>query len=302
MAAFDKLAEQIGWCKEGRCMWGNHKGYLFTACQEVGFINIETILQTAAEQQVKNIAALLRGRRKELKIGLVTTRDKALAFQCPAKLTGINPEQFSSLLDSVVTLFQEEGIPPQSTCAECGSENNCLTAIINNQPFTLCETCYGEKEATFNSIETDLAYENKKYAIGFVGAFLGSLVGAIPWVIVAQLGFFVGILGFVIGIASLKGYKMLGGKVGPMTKWIVLLSIVLALAIAESATLIIEFIKEDIPVTLENFLLALKIKEIYIAAIRDMVISLIIAGLGIFPLFKQIKEEEKPLTIKRAGK
>lgn len=301
MAALDKLAEQIGWHKEGKCMWGNHSNYLFTACQEVGFITIETVLQTADEQQVKNIAAILQGRRKELKIGLVSTQDKVLVFQCPAKLTGINPEQFSSLMDSVVNLFQEEGIPPHSTCAECGAENNCLTALINNRPVTLCETCYQQKETMLQSTESEFAYEKKNYTIGFIGAILGALVGAIPWVIVAQLGYFVGILGFVIGLASLKGYKIIGGKVGPRTKWLVIISIILALVVAESATLIIEFIKDDIPVTLENFLFALQIKEIYTIVIRDLAVSLFIAGLGILPLFTKIKGEETPLTIKRAG-
>lgn len=51
-----------------------------------------------------------------------------------------------------------------------------------------------------------------RYILGFVGALLGAVVGCIPWFIVSTfMNYFVGLLGFVVGIASFFGYKLLKG-------------------------------------------------------------------------------------------
>lgn len=51
-----------------------------------------------------------------------------------------------------------------------------------------------------------------RYILGLVGALLGAVIGCIPWFIVSTfMNYFVGLLGFVVGIASFFGYKLLKG-------------------------------------------------------------------------------------------
>lgn len=45
---------------------------------------------------------------------------------------------------------------------------------------------------------------------GLVGAFLGSLIGAVLWVIIYNFGFIAGIAGAVTAVCALKGYELLG--------------------------------------------------------------------------------------------
>ena len=49
---------------------------------------------------------------------------------------------------------------------------------------------------------------------GIVGALIGSLIGAVVIVIVGQLGYVAAVSGLVMAICTLKGYEMLGKKLG----------------------------------------------------------------------------------------
>lgn len=49
--------------------------------------------------------------------------------------------------------------------------------------------------------------------MGILGALAGALVGSIPWFLASTFAsFFVGWLGFLVGVAACYGYKLLGGK------------------------------------------------------------------------------------------
>lgn len=48
---------------------------------------------------------------------------------------------------------------------------------------------------------------------GIVGALLGALVGVIPWFLASTYtSFFIGWLGFLVGVAACFGYKLLHGR------------------------------------------------------------------------------------------
>lgn len=51
------------------------------------------------------------------------------------------------------------------------------------------------------------------YLMGILGAFLGSLIACIPFIIVFKLGYIVFWLAFLFVVLAAKGYDMLGGRV-----------------------------------------------------------------------------------------
>ena len=75
------------------------------------------------------------------------------------------------------------------------------------------------------------------YFLGLLGALLGALVGVIPWFIVSTFfSFFVGWLGFVVGLASFFGYKLFkGARSAPFAMVSVIVLSVVAICLAEFA-------------------------------------------------------------------
>ena len=63
---------------------------------------------------------------------------------------------------------------------------------------------------------------------GFIGAVLGALVCAIPWIVVYLLGYQMALLGVLIAFGAAFGHKLLGGKAGTGR----VISIIIATAIA----------------------------------------------------------------------
>lgn len=53
--------------------------------------------------------------------------------------------------------------------------------------------------------------KRESLAAGLVGAFLGSLLGAVCIIVVGQLGYVAAISGMVMAVCALKGYELLGG-------------------------------------------------------------------------------------------
>lgn len=75
------------------------------------------------------------------------------------------------------------------------------------------------------------------YFRGILGALLGAVVGAIPWFIVSTfLNYFVGLLGFVIGLGAFFGYRLMKGARNTVFAFVaIILSSILAICLAEYA-------------------------------------------------------------------
>lgn len=54
--------------------------------------------------------------------------------------------------------------------------------------------------------------QKSNFIAGLVGAFLGSLIGCVLWVIIYRLGYIAGIAGAITAICAMKGYELLGKK------------------------------------------------------------------------------------------
>ena len=54
--------------------------------------------------------------------------------------------------------------------------------------------------------------KEKSFGMGVMGALVGSLIGALSIILLAQLGVVSAISGFVLAFCTLKGFELLGGK------------------------------------------------------------------------------------------
>jgi len=87
-----------------------------------------------------------------------------------------------------------------------------------------------------NNIETilkDHESRSTNYYIGFLGAFVGALIGAVPWGIVGSMGYFVGWLGFLISFLSSKGYDLCKVRTSKIKVVFVIISSVIAVFVGQ---------------------------------------------------------------------
>ena len=73
------------------------------------------------------------------------------------------------------------------------------------------EYTYGETDEMpeTSAVEKDV---KEKVALGFIGALVGSVIGAVCIVLLGQLGYIASICGVVMGFCAIKGYRLLAGK------------------------------------------------------------------------------------------
>jgi MFS family permease len=132
------------------------------------------------------------------------------------------------------------------------------------------------------------------YAAGCIGALLGALVGAIPWVIVGQLGFQASILGALIGSAAMFGYTRFGGKLGRATAWIIALSTLLGVVAAELTSTAIFFKSNDYAISLYNYRIMYTDPEVARGSWTNLVIGLAMAALGVWRTIAKLARAARP--------
>lgn len=97
-------------------------------------------------------------------------------------------------------------------CQSCGNANAPLSYYqINDTHQMLCEDCSQEVAAALEENKAAIRKQKSSLIPGLVGAFLGSLIGAVVWIGIYKLGYIAGIAGAITVICALKGYEKFGG-------------------------------------------------------------------------------------------
>lgn len=289
-----------GLAEERHYVWGAYDNYLFRIIQGQGFKQIETYCTGASSDVLEAIRQDLLQHKKELGVNVILSDGNCLLLRYPEGFKSLKQETLAAILAKVTGLLKEKGIPGHDACTQCGGSDNTFIAYVGDIPLSLCDTCFQQLEADFLEAERQHEQADKNYLPGSVGALLGALVGAIPWTIVAYFGFLAAILGFLIGRAALFGYKLFGGIPGRGTKWIVLLAALISLVLAELVILALQIRAEGIHLNIFLFIAVLVQPEVLKAVALDLIPSLLLAGLGVFPLLTDIKAQEKPPRIQKA--
>lgn len=131
------------------------------------------------------------------------------------------------------------------------------------------------------------------YLKGALGALIGALIGALVWAVVYLLGVIAGIVGLLIGWLAIKGYDKMGGKQNKGKLVVLIVCIIIGVLVGTYAGLIADVYKEvsDYGITvgqtveLVNEVIA-NDSEVQGEVIRDVLLGLVFAGLGVFSLLR----------------
>lgn len=148
-----------------------------------------------------------------------------------------------------------------------------------------------EEKTNYKGPEIDDA-ASSGYLTGFIGALIGAVVGAIPWFLVAYfLERYMGVLGILVGVASLYGYKLMHGvkKTGYATAVIFICSLVCIVFATFGTYAVTLFQDPDIVEYVNTFGIpklrftfeALQLPEVRGVVIKDFAVALAFGILGI---------------------
>ncbi|MGI6160602.1 MAG: hypothetical protein ACOYJD_01080 [Christensenellales bacterium] len=100
----------------------------------------------------------------------------------------------------------------QNCCQGCAKTGAADAYNVSGADALLCPECFTASSDAIDLRAQEQSRKPENVVGGIVGAFLGSLIGVAVIVIIGQLGFVASLSGVVMGVCTVKGYELLGGR------------------------------------------------------------------------------------------
>lgn len=288
------LADIIGFMSDPVQIWGNYKGYPLTlGCYgQDKNLTIFSAISLSDPFSYSTLDAFFVEMEKEKKIASHKSTHGSITLTKTSYLGNFKIEEVQSLLDEITDKYQQLGASP--ACFNCNQIGEMGIARYNGIALPLCDTCFERIQSKINQNLEQHSTMKNNYLSGTIGAVLGALVGSVLWVIIGLVGYVASIAGLAIAFASAKGYTLFKGKVTRLTPWIIGLSTLFGLIIAQFVTLDLVFYREfKDSISLGDalsltFHLPFLDPEITTEFIKDTLLGLVFAALGAFGTIKNL--------------
>lgn len=121
-------------------------------------------------------------------------------------------EKVSQALNLITEFFNSNNY--ENCCQECGNVGITESYVVSGAPKMSCNACFAHHANEVDSNNEIAKRKKENIPAGIIGALFGALIGAVVIVVVAKLGYVAWISGVVMGVCTLKGYEILGKKLG----------------------------------------------------------------------------------------
>jgi hypothetical protein len=300
-----KIAKELDWHKTKDGVFGIYKNYFFNVSDASLFSNpqFKFIIATTdnlTEEQKSQIKSELDANKINLKFSTCEISDNSIFFQFIENLTFTKLKTVYSLLDFLIEIFKKLNISEQNKCHNCSSKENNKYYEINDIGIILCNSCFHQTEKSYLKIENEILAEQKNYLTGFFGAIVFSIPGIIAWVLVAiYLERLASGMAIIIAILGIKGYEYFKGKQGNLTKYLIVLTNIISIILANIITVVVMLLNEGL--TISQSIIEFQTNDIAKDLFyKNTMFSFILAFFIWLWLLFTLKD--KKLTIKRSEK
>lgn len=292
-----EFANKKGWRVEKNIAYGEEDGYLFTIIDGQGFkAFISPLILDNDEVATREILDYLNDNKKNYKKQEFSIQDNLLEIKLLETFKNVKLEVMEELVKNLSAFLKAKGVKGKGYCGICGKEGAEEIIYLNKLMLSAHGECYRREAGILEEAAVIFDTEEKNYLLGFVGAFLGGLISTLPWILVQLfLNRIMAALAVIIGMGALKGYQIFKGRLGPFTRWIITITTMASVVIAQYVTLAVEIAKNNIPLTYENYMLIMEIPEVARSFKADLFMSLFMALLGILALFFRLKGNSKTI-------
>lgn len=197
--------------------------------------------------------------------------------------------------DGIVNVLSEMNIKGAGYCPACGERMECgAQAEIFGNVYTMHENCLEEIERA-NENEKIQAENKGSVLFGAIGAFLGALVGMLPWMLVDLAGYFSAWLGILAATCSKFGYDLFKGKNTVAKSIAVAVSTVIAVIIESFfsyTVLIVNDFSCSFAEAVELNILNLLYNSEYLGnVVLNLILALVFAVIGVVIVVQKINSE-----------
>ena len=249
-----KIAKDLGWYKTNDTVFGLYKGYFFNVSDasliktpQQKFVTVTTGSLTA--EQREKIKTELSANKKKLKFTLFKISDHSIFFKFTENLLPTKLSTVYALFDFLTDLFKKLNIPEQNKCHSCDTDQRTNYYNLNDTGIILCDNCFKQTDDKFYEIEKKRIAKEKNYLTGLLGAIIFSVPAIILWVLLAvYLGGLSSGMAFVIAILGFLGYDYFNGLQGKLTKYIVFLTSITSIFVANVLTIIALLVKQGLSI------------------------------------------------------
>ena len=302
-STYKKLAADYGMMTDKGVAYGSLGGFAATLSEGGGWKQIIFTTTIADPAKALELQTKLNDvdLRKEYRI-----TDLKIASKTIQIVFHDNPgtmKKIRAFLTFFLPLLDEAGASKVNLCAECGTEcvGGCWK-LIGGVAYYMHTAC--AEKVTRDIMESEACEKENRagnYFTGFIGALLGSAIGAVLWSVVLYFGWVASIIGFVIGFLAEKGYNLLRGKQGRGKVLILILAVIFGVVLGNLGSDVIylvqmiasgelvDYVYADIPLLM--LVVLLEDPEYLMYILGNIGMGLLFAGLGVWSQMRRVKAE-----------
>lgn len=290
-----KLASEKGLKVSNGVAYGFLHGYGATFSEGSGFktMVLSTRFPEAAARRAFTEHLQSLDLDKEFKLKALNVQEKVIHVVFTDTVGTM--KRIEAFIQQFIPILEQYGASKSDVCPECGMMLSGGTwKLVNGIAIYVHEAC-GERIRATIQTGNEERLGTGSYLPGAVGAFLGALGGAVVWAIGMVIGFVTSVFGLLIGFLAEKCYTLFHGKNGKGKIAILLVAIVFGVLAGSFAAEVISVVRDleftvgdsvDLVITLLQ-----AEPEVRSVFIKNVLIGLLFAGLGVAGLLAQTKRE-----------
>ena len=243
---YEKISQDLGgtYHKAERVASGNKDGYSFVVGRSGMYADAMYLKFSVAKDKIRltdDVINEIRSLSSDI-MNINVPNFEATVYIKPKNDLDSQVTSIEDILNKIVEYFKNHNI--ENVDEITGSAGSTFACNVYGRIQLISENTFNTKK----SEATNNTEEKNNFILGIVGAIAGSILGSILIVAIGQLGFVATISGLAMGLATLAGYKKLGGKID---KKGIIISIVIMLIMTYLASRLncAILIKREVPST-----------------------------------------------------
>ncbi len=229
-----KVGKELNWFRNKSTIFGLRNNYFFRIGDGMGYKYVEAILpESLSEDHRTRLGEELEVNKSIGKYSESWIDGRIVSIRFNETFLPTSKAKLINAVDSLCDVFSKLGIEETNHSFTNNLKDNLSYYDVTGSGFLLDEKSAREIANEYyeqNRLEEN---EQKNYAVGFAGSMVFSLAGVFVWVLIAVfLNRLLSVMSMVIGFLGIKGYDYFKGIRGGFTNWIIILSNILSVLLA----------------------------------------------------------------------